>query len=139
MHKNIPIYSCVAILFVLFICYFHLDNKINKEELMNGNNKFIYINKVTNFKWDYAYLYVDNVDFQKLIFYRNGNKVFSDNLQIDKNGDLISQYLFIGEERDVVYYRCDYNSGKLQFIGKEKLELSGDVIYYYKPVDCIPN
>ena len=94
MHKNIPIYSCVAILFVLFICYFHLDNKINKEELMNGNNKFIYINKVTNFKWDYAYLYVDNVDFQKLIFYRNGNKVFSDNLQIDKNGDLISQYLF---------------------------------------------
>ena len=97
------------------------------------------LNEITNFKWDHADLYVHNVDFQKIVFYKNNHAVFSETVQLDKYGDLVSQYLFTGERDGTLYYKCSFESGKLQFVGKEKLELSGGFLYFYKPTDCVPN
>ena len=109
------------------------------EKVKRGILQRSQLNEITNFKWDHADLYVHNVDFQKIVFYKNNHAVFSETVQLDKYGDLVSQYLFTGERDGTLYYKCSFESGKLQFVGKEKLELSGGFLYFYKPTDCVPN
>lgn len=116
------------------------NNQIDKRAL----NKIIYnsqsipLRNITNFKWDYAYLYINNIDFQKIVFFdSNGKEIFSEQIELDNEGNILPQYLFDDDDREnVVYYKCSYNNGKIKFFGKEKLYLQDGFIYFYQPIDC---
>ena len=138
MTKRI-IFACGISTLFLFVYFLFGHKEIDETKLQGLHDGHIQLNKITNFKWDYADLYVHNVDFQKIVFYKNNYAVFSETVQLDKYGDLVSQYLFTGERDGTLYYKCSFESGKLQFVGKEKLELSGGFLYFYKPIDCVPN
>ena len=138
MTKRI-IFACGISTLFLFVYFLFGHKEIDETKLQDLHDGHIQLNKITNFKWDYADLYVHNVDFQKIVFYKNNHAVFSETVQLDKYGDLVSQYLFTGERDGTLYYKCSFESGKLQFVGKEKLELSGGFLYFYKPIDCVPN
>ena len=138
MTKRI-IFACGISTLFLFVYFLFGHKEIDETKLQDLHDGHIQLNKITNFKWDYADLYVHNVDFQKIVFYKNNHAVFSETVQLDKYGDLVSQYLFTGERDGTLYYKCSFESGKLQFVGKEKLELSGGFLYFYKPTDCVPN
>ena len=138
MTKRI-IFACGILTLFLFVYLLFGHKEIDETKLQGLHDGHIQLNKITNFKWDYADLYVHNVDFQKIVFYKNNHAVFSETVQLDKYGDLVSQYLFTDERDGVLYYKCSFGSGKLQFVGKEKLELSGGFLYFYKPIGCVPN
>ena len=138
MTKRI-IFVCSILTLFLFVYFLFGYKEIDETKLKGFHDGHIQLNEITNFKWDYADLYVHNVDFQKIVFYKNNHAVFSETVQLDKYGDLVSQYLFTGERDGTLYYKCSFESGKLQFVGKEKLELSGGFLYFYKPIDCVPN
>ena len=138
MTKRI-IFACSILTLFLFVYFLFGYKKIDEAKLQDFHDGHIKLNEITNFKWDYADLYVHNVDFQKIVFYKNNHVVFSETVQLDKYGDLVSQYLFTDERDDTLYYKCSFERGKLQFVGKEKLELSGGFLYFYKPIGCVPN
>ena len=138
MTKRI-IFACGILTLFLFVYFLFGYKEIDETKLQGLHDGYIQLNEITNFKWDHADLYVHNVDFQKIVFYKNNHAVFSETVQLDKYGDLVSQYLFTDERDGVLYYKCSFESGKLQFVGKEKLELSGGFLYFYKPIDCVPN
>ena len=138
MTKRI-IFACGILTLFLFVYFLFGHKEIDETKLQGLHDRYIQLNEITNFKWDHADLYVHNVDFQKIVFYKNNHAVFSETVQLDKYGDLVSQYLFTGERDGTLYYKCSFESGKLQFVGKEKLELSGGFLYFYKPIDCVPN
>ena len=138
MTKRI-IFACGILTLFLFVYFLFGHKEIDETKLQGLHDGYVQLNEITNFKWDHADLYVHNVDFQKIVFYKNNHAVFSETVQLDKYGDLVSQYLFTGERDGTLYYKCSFESGKLQFVGKEKLELSGGFLYFYKPTDCVPN
>ena len=138
MTKRI-IFACGISTLFLFVYFLFGYKEIDETKLQGLHDGYIQLNEITNFKWDHADLYVHNVDFQKIVFYKNNHAVFSETVQLDKYGDLVSQYLFTDERDGVLYYKCSFESGKLQFVGKEKLELSGGFLYFYKPIGCVPN
>ena len=138
MTKRI-IFACGILTLFLFVYFLFGHKEIDETKLQGLHDRYIQLNEITNFKWDHADLYVHNVDFQKIVFYKNNHAVFSETVQLDKYGDLVSQYLFTGERDGTLYYKCSFESGKLQFVRKEKLELSGGFLYFYKPIDCVPN
>ena len=138
MTKRI-IFVCSILTLFLFVYFLFGYKEIDETKLKGFHDGHIQLNEITNFKWDYADLYVYNVDFQKIVFYKNNHAVFSETVQLDKYGDLVSQYLFTDERDDTLYYKCSFESGRLQFVGKEKLELSGGSLYFYKPIGCVPN
>ena len=138
MTKRI-IFACSIFILFLFVYFLFGYKEIDEVKLKGFHDRHIQLNEITNFKWDYADLYVHNVDFQKIVFYKNNHAVFSETVQLDKYGNLVSQYLFTDERDGVLYYKCSFESGKLQFVGKEKLELSGGFLYFYKPIGCVPN
>ena len=138
MTKRI-IFACGISILFLFVYFLFGHKEIDETKLQGLHDGHIQLNEITNFKWDYADLYVHNVDFQKIVFYKNNHVVFTETVQLNKYGDLVSQYLFTGERDGTLYYKCSFESGKLQFVGKEKLELSGGFLYFYKPIDCVPN
>ena len=138
MTKRI-IFACSICILFLFVYFLFGYKEIDEVKLKGFHDRHIQLNEITNFKWDYADLYVHNVEFQKIVFYKNNHAVFSETVQLDKYGDLVSQYLFTDERDGVLYYKCSFESGKLQFVGKEKLELSGGFLYFYKPIGCVPN
>ena len=138
MTKRI-IFACGISTLFLFVYFLFGHKEIDETKLQGLHDGHIQLNKITNFKWDYADLYVHNVDFQKIVFYKNNHVVFTETVQLNKYGDLVSQYLFTGERDGTLYYKCSFESGKLQFVGKEKLELSGGVLYFYKPIVFVPN
>ena len=97
------------------------NNQIDKRAL----NKIIYnsqsipLRNITNFKWDYAYLYTHNIDFQKIVFFNsNGKEIFSEQIKLDNEGNILTQYLFDDDRKDVIYYKCSYNNGKIKFFRK---------------------
>lgn len=94
---------------------------INKISFDYNNQKEFLISDMTNFNWDYVKLYIINSDFQKIVFYYRGKIVFEELIEVDREGNVLPQYLFASDlEENVEYFECDYKNGKMQLLEKEK-------------------
>ena len=65
---NKRIFLIVVFCALVVLCALLLNkNQIDKSALNKiiYNSQLIPLRDITNFKWDYAYLYTDNIDFQK--------------------------------------------------------------------------
>lgn len=125
----------VSLIVYLFVFAYQInENKLNN---IRGNNKDVYIKEITNFQWDYAYLYLHNIDFQKIVFFnKNGEIIFAETIKLDREGNILPQYLFDDIKENTLYYKCSYRYGKLKFFRKEQLYMQDGFIYFYQPIDC---
>ena len=135
MNKNILyIFSLLITIVIFFIFEKNVISKIS----FNSNKKEFLISDITNFNWDYVKLYIINSDFQKIVFYYKGKIVFEELIELDREGNVLPQYLFDSDLKNVEYYECDYKNGKMQLLKKEKLHSFDRYFYYYKPINCRP-
>ncbi len=135
MNKNILyIFSLLITIVIFFIFEKNVISKIS----FNYNKKEFLISDITNFNWDYVKLYIINSDFQKIVFYYKGKIVFEELIELDREGNVLPQYLFDSDLKNVEYYKCDYKNGKMQLLKKEKLHSFDRYFYYYKPINCRP-
>ena len=59
------------IFLIVVLCALLLNNNQIDKRALNKiiyNSQSIPLRNITNFKWDYAYLYINNIDFQKIVF-----------------------------------------------------------------------
>lgn len=134
--KNILIFSTVAAL--VLTVNFGLEKKYC-EECLSKNTGVLYIKDLTNFKWDYAKLFIGTEDFKKIQFYLHDEVIFEESVRIDSDGELLSQELFTSSEKDISYYKCFYDHGALELIRIEEIEHSSGVnryLYIYEPIEC---
>lgn len=137
---NKRIFLIVVFCALVVLCALLLNNNQIDKSVLNKiiyNSQLIPLRDITNFKWDYAYLYTHNIDFQKIVFFDSNRKeIFSEQIELDNEGNILPQYLFDDDRKNVVYYKCSYNNGKIKFFRKEKLYLQDGFIYFYQPIDC---
>lgn len=75
MTKRI-IFACGILTLFLFVYFLFSHKEIDETKLQGLHDGYVQLNEITNFKWDHADLYVHNVDFQKIVFYKNNHAVF---------------------------------------------------------------
>ena len=76
---NKRIFLIVALCALVVLCALLLNNNQIDKRALNKiiyNSQSIPLRNITNFKWDYAYLYTDNIDFQKIVFFNSNGKKF---------------------------------------------------------------
>ena len=134
-------YTLYIFFLLIAIVGFFIFEKIiiNKISFDYNNQKEFLISDITNFNWDHVKLYIINSDFQKIVFYYRGKIVFEELIEIDREGNVLPQYLFASDlEENVEYFECDYKNGKMQLLEKEKSHFFDGYFYYYKPINCRP-
>ncbi len=138
------VFCLLSGLILIFINFPFLFYSFDSDQLMKDNNAEINLSSLTNFKWDYAILWVSNEDFKKLDFYKNNILVFSDNYSVAGNGDAVSQYLFenksldLSSHKNIDSYKCSYSSS-IKFKNKESLSEGRILEYNYEPsFGCVP-
>lgn len=141
----------IFIAIFVFILFFYMPQKKYYEDYLmenyKNNESSIGINTLTNFQWDYVDLFVENIDLQKIKFYRNGNIIFEKEIVIDSEGELLSQVLFTTKNKNdlmnskdqILYYRCYYLDGRLNFVKILEIKRSDGnnrYLYFYQPSNC---
>ncbi|EFH23064.1 hypothetical protein [Neisseria polysaccharea] len=135
MNKNILYIFSLLIAIVIFFIF---EKNVIRKISFDYNKKEFLISDITNFNWDYVKLYIINSDFQKIVFYYKGKIVFEELIELDREGNVLPQYLFDSDLENIEYYECDYKNGKMQLLKKEKSHFSDEYFYYYKPINCRP-
>ncbi|ROW31400.1 hypothetical protein CGZ60_10515 [Neisseria animalis] len=137
------------IIFFLYVMLFKLIliyvEKIYDEEYIFKNNTDISIKKLTNFKWSYAKIFIENIDFQKISFFYNNKLIYEQSLKVDNEGLPVSQVIYTSNKRKkedlnhIVYYKCPYEISSLKFIKTLSTEHSHDKyrhFVFYEPIGC---
>lgn len=124
MNKNILYIFSLLITIVIFFIF---EKNVIRKISFNYNKKEFLISDITNFNWDYVKLYIINTDFQKIVFYHKSKIVFEELIELDREGNVLPQYLFDSDLKNVEYYECDYKNGKMQLLKKEKSHFLMDI------------
>ncbi|HGG9220681.1 TPA: hypothetical protein ACJJ27_001874, partial [Neisseria meningitidis] len=101
MNKNILYIFSLLITIVIFFIF---EKNVIRKISFNYNKKEFLISDITNFNWDYVKLYIINSDFQKIVFYHKSKIVFEELIELDKEGNVLPQYLFDSDLKNVEYY-----------------------------------